>query len=149
MSFRGVIEIIGALQLVSTCVLAVYAVAAWRRKRPESKIRPHTHSVPQTLKLLSDLQQLSSPSPSWKLRSPLAKAQEELWRQGELLRRGWTPDRSSASGVTEPEKVFLRSHAIAPESANPASGLTPSSPATYPPDSSRRPLSSEIGRAHV
>jgi len=104
MSFRGVMEIIGTLQVVSSCAVVVYAIAAWRRKRPESKTSPHPRSVPQTLKLLSDLQQFSSPFPPWKLRSPLVKAEEELWEQGELLRSEWIPDPPSDPQRNRTEK---------------------------------------------
>lgn len=107
MSSVGVMEIIGSLQLVSCGALVAYALAAWRRKDfPE--VRPHPHSVQETLKLLSNLQRLSSPPPRWRLRSPLKKAEEELWQQAELLRllrRGSSPDRSSAPSVTEGDKV--------------------------------------------
>ena len=144
MSFPGVMEIIGILQLVSSCALALYAFAAWRRKPPAPKIRTRPRSVPETLKLLSDLQQLSTPPPRWKLRSPLTKAEEELWGPAEVLRRESTPDPLSAPSVTEQEKVFRRSNSIEPESTGPRVVLTPSSPATHPPASGPQPLSSAL-----
>ena len=114
MSFPGVMEIVGTLQLVSTCALAAYAIAAWRRKRPESKNRSQTGSVPQALKLLSDLQRLPGSPPPWKLRSPLAKVEAELWRQGELLRLGAIPDPSSALSVSSASISDLTASSRAP-----------------------------------
>jgi hypothetical protein len=86
MSFFGVLKVIGSLQLVSCSALVVYAVGAWRRKPPEPESPAQFGSVPQTLKLLSDLHQSSRPTARWKPRSPLARAEAELWREAELLR---------------------------------------------------------------
>jgi hypothetical protein len=85
MSFFAVLKIIGTLQLASSCAVAVYAFVAWRREPPAPKIPTQHCSVPQTVKLPPDLQRLSDFPQPWKLRSPLAKAEEELYGRAEVL----------------------------------------------------------------
>ena len=143
MSFPGVIKIIGALQLASFCAVAVYAFAAWRRKPPAPKIPTPHCSERQTVKRLADLQRLSIFPPPSKLRSPLAKAEEELCGQAELLPQ-IDPDPSSASTLAALEEALRRSHPVAPESKGPRTALTPWSPATHPPVSDPQPISSAL-----
>ncbi len=100
MSFLAVLQVIGSLQLVSSCAVAVYAVAAWRRKGHARETPTPFSSVPGGLKLLSDLQQASRPPSRWKPLSPLARAEAELSREAELLQRLQSQAPPLASAVT-------------------------------------------------
>ncbi len=108
MSFVAVLQVIGSLQLVSSCAVVVYAIAAWRRKGPERQTPTPFDSVPEALKLLSDLQRPSRPVSRWTPQSPLARAEAELARakaevarEAERLRPGPSTAAPLASAINE------------------------------------------------
>jgi hypothetical protein len=118
MSFLAVLQVIGSLQVVSSCAVAVYAIAAWRRKGPARETPTPFDSVPEALKLLADLQRHSQPPTRWRKLSPLARAEAELSRaeaglsraeaelsrEAELQRRGPSAVNPLASALTEREE---------------------------------------------
>src|ERR1700744_6229633 len=139
MSFLAVLQVIGSLQLVSSCAVAVYAVAAWRRKGPARETPTPFGSVPETLKLLSDLQQPLRPPSRWKPQSPLARAEAELAREGELLQRGPSPATPLTSATTERE-----------ESRAPVRETRPAFPKAEEPEATGQSLSvHSAGSSHV